>query len=280
VIEKFDLRNRYDAKYLESAREELWRHCEVRTLPKPGLVQVSCEDRDPRLAQALLAYFAEVGNVAFRRVSTSSASEEARFLDRRVADLRREADDAASRMRDFQERHQIVDLESQAKAVVSSVAVLNSQRIAKEMELGYARGFSSMDEAGTKQLESQLFIVDEQLRQLERPRNVPATGRKKAEGATSTGMFPAALEVPRLRAEYERLYRDRKVAETSLMFALDRLEGAKAAEARDVSTFVVLDAPTLPTRRSRPSRGRALVLSAAFGFVAAVAVEWWRARRS
>ena len=89
-------------------------------------------------------------------------------------------------------------------------------------------------------------------------------------------MFPAALDVPKLRAEFEGLYRDRKVAEATLVFALERLEGAKANEARDVSTFQVLDPPTLPTRKSRPM-GSAIVLGATLiGLGLSVVLEWWR----
>ena len=92
-------------------------------------------------------------------------------------------------------------------------------------------------------------------------------------------MFPAALAVPALRAEYEKLYRDRKVSEATLVFALDRLEGAKAAEARDVSTFVVLDPPPLPTRRARPKLLDSILLGGAVGFALSVAVGYWTTRR-
>jgi capsule polysaccharide export protein KpsE/RkpR len=272
VIAKFDLQRRYDVSYLENAREKLWDRCQVKTLPKPGLVQLSCEDKDPGVAQQLVAYFAEIGNEAFRRVSSGSASEEVRFLERRVADLRREADESSVRLREFQEKHGVVDLDTQARAVMSSVATLRGQRIAKQMELDYARTFSGPGEPGTRQLESQLSVMDEQLRELEVPPAAPA-GKKGG-----TGLFPAALAMPRLRAEGEKLYRDRKVAEATLVFALDRLEGAKAAQARDVSTFVVLDPATLPTKKSRPRVLDSVVVAALLGLVAGLGIEWWKRR--
>jgi uncharacterized protein involved in exopolysaccharide biosynthesis len=281
VVAKFDLQKRYGAGDPESAREALWRHCEVKPLPKPALVQVSCEDTDPRFAQSLLGYFADHGNQVFRRVSVSSATEEVRFLERRMGELRQQADLAAARVREFQEKHKIVELDAQARAVVSAMATVNSQRIAKQMELGYARTFSSRDEASSRQLESQLAIVEETLRDLEVPDSAssPVDGSKGGR-PSGAGAFPAAASVPRLRAEYESLYRDRKVAEATLVFSLDRLESAKATEARDVSTFQVLDPPTLPYRRSRPSGMEILSVAALLGFVAGVALEWWKARRA
>jgi capsule polysaccharide export protein KpsE/RkpR len=282
VIGKFDLRKRYGEKYQETTRDELWRHCDVKVLTKPGLVQLSCEDKDPRFVQEMLAYFAELGNQVFRRVSVSSASEEVQFLEKRVGELRQQADETAARMREFQEKHRIVDLDTQAKAVVSSLATLNSQSITKQMELDYARMFSSRDEATRRQLEAQLSVVEEKARDLQEPRAGDGQPLEKQKGrgkAASGDMFPAALAVPQLRAEFEKLYRDRKVAEATLVFALERLEGARANEARDVSTFLVLDPPALPTRRSRPKRLESLFLGALLGFAGSTAFAWWRARR-
>ena len=279
VIGKFDLRSRYREKYEENARKALWSHCDVKTLPKPSLVQLTCEDKDPRFVQAMLTYFADYGNQVFRRINVSSASEEVRFLEKRVAELRHQADDSSARMREFQEKHKIVDIDSQAKAVVSAMAALNRRRIAKQLELDYARTFSSGDEPTTQQLESQVSVMGEKLHDLEQPppaASQPEERPNRNRNGQGGGMFPAALAVPRLRADFEKLYRDRKVAEATLIFALERLEGARANEARDVSTFLVLDPPTLPTRHSRPKLLFALLASTILGLAGSFAIEWSR----
>jgi len=280
VVEKFDLRARYGEKHQEHARDELWRHCDVKTMLKPNLVQISCEDRDAAFVQSMLTYFAEVGNRVFRRIGVSSATEEVLFLEKRVAELRQQAEETAARMREFQEKHHIVDLDTQAKAVVSALAGLNTQSIAKEVELEYARTFSSRDEATTRQLRSQIAVLAEKLRDLQEPQEdagLLPEKRSRPHRDASRGMFPSALSVPKLRAEFEALHRERKVAEATLVFALERLEAARASEARDVSTFQVLDAPTLPTRHSRPRRFTALLGATALGLILGVALEWRRA---
>jgi uncharacterized protein involved in exopolysaccharide biosynthesis len=278
VIAKFDLRTRYGKWYQETARKALWLHCSVKTLPKPGLVRLTCEDKDPRFVQELLAYFAEYGNQVFRRVGVSSASEEVRFLEKRVGELRQQAADTSARMREFQEKYQIVDLDTQAKAVVSALAAINGQRITKQLEIGYARAFSSNDEATTQQLQSQLGILDEKLKDLggaPPTPSPPAEAGSRRRGASS--VFPAAMAVPKLRAEYESLFRDRKVSEATLIIALERLESARATEARDVSTFLVLDPPTLPTRASWPKPVPAILIAAILGLAGALVYEWWKA---
>ena len=280
VIQKLDLQKRYGASSLEAARDVLWSHCEVKALPKPGLVHASCEDKEPRFAQALVAEIAVVGNQVFRRVSVSSATEEVRYLERRVAELRSQADASAERVRKFQEKHQLVELDSQARAVVSAMATLNAQRIGKKMELEYAQTYSSRDEAGSRQIQSQLEVVEDALRDLE----TDGASQRPSAGAATAGRtgaaFPPAASVPALRAEYEGLFRDRKVAEATLVFALDRLEAARASEARDVSTFQVLDPATVPTRKSRPRGIEILAMAGFLGLIASVSLEWRRARAS
>jgi tyrosine-protein kinase Etk/Wzc len=279
VIERSGLKQRTGVKLQEAARDLFWGMCDVKIVPKSSTLVVACEDGDPAFAQSLLATLGEVGNQAFRRVTSSSASEEVRYLERRTAELTAAADEAARRMKEFQEKHQIVDLDSQARAVVSSAAVLHGQLINKRMELDYTREFASSDDPGTRQLESQLSVVEESLRDLEQPRKA---GRGAAGGAgvgDGGGMFPAALSVPKLRAEFEKLARDRRVAEATVVLSYDRLEAARAAEARDVSTFQVLDPPTLPTRKSRPRGLVSVVTAAALGFTLSLLVELWRARK-
>jgi tyrosine-protein kinase Etk/Wzc len=273
VIEKFGLRGRYRVDYIEDAREALWRHCAVIPVPKPGLVQVTCEDTDPVFAREMLTFLVQRGNEVFRSVSVSSASEEVRFLEARVGQLRTQSDSTSDRMREFQETHGIIDLDTQARSVVSALAGLQGQRIAKQLELEYARTFSAADESSIRQLESQLALVTEKLRSLESVDAAPTrpVGKKAAE----PGVFPKALAVPQLRAEFEKLYRERRVAEATLIVALERLENARANEVRDVSTFVVMDPATLPTKRDRPRRSQAVAISAVLGLLCALALEWY-----
>ncbi|MFT3913799.1 MAG: hypothetical protein QM704_06725 [Anaeromyxobacteraceae bacterium] len=268
VIGKFALKERYSAKYLESAREVLWRRCGVKTLPKPGLVQIACEDKDPQFVKQMVEFFVEKGNEVFSRVNVSSATEEARFLERRVTDLRKQAADSAQAMREFQEKYKIVDLETQTRAVVSAVAGLQTQRINRQLELDFARRFASADESTLRQLRSQIAVVDGQLAELQ--------AAEAASQTTPRSLMPPALEVPRLREQFESLYRDRKVSEATLVFALERLESAKANEARDVSTFMVLDPPALPDRHSRPKRTLTVVGMTVLGGLIAFAWEWRR----
>jgi capsule polysaccharide export protein KpsE/RkpR len=260
VIAKFNLQERYGKKYLEHARDELRKHCAVQVLTKGDIVVLTCEDKDPKLAQAMAAFFGEHGNEVFRRVGRSSASEEVRFLEEHLETLRAESRKAQQALRDFEVQNHVVDIDEQAKSVVTMLAQLRSQQIAKELDLSYATGFASREEASTRQLRRVLAVLAEKEKSLEQPD--PKAGAQ---------LFPAALAVPDLRGKLTELQLDRKFYEQAELLALSQLEGARGNEARDVSTFQVLDAPTLPQYRSRPRRLMALLIGLALGLLAGAA---------
>jgi tyrosine-protein kinase Etk/Wzc len=260
VIQKFDLIERYDQKHIEDARKKLWTHCFTKIDRKAKLVSLTCEDKTPGFVKSMLEYFGDYGNQVFRRVSTSSASEEVKFLERRVAEMRKEADEAARRLRAFEESYKVVDLESQSKAVVSAMASLRSQKISKELQLSYLNSFSSRDESTGLQIRQQLAAVNSKFKAMEEEpstgNGADATAPRDRDGSArpSADIFPAALAVPKLRFEFEQVTRDRKIRETDLVLLMQRLEMAKVNEARDTSAFLILDMPPLPTHRARPKR--------------------------
>jgi tyrosine-protein kinase Etk/Wzc len=262
VIAKFDLRKRYDEKYLETAREELWKHCAVRVQNKGDVVILTCEDKDPAQAQAMAAFFGEFGNDTFRRVDRTSASEEVRFLEAHLEELRAQARKAHDAVRAFEEQNKIVDIGEQAKAVVSQIATLRAQQVSKELELSYAKGFTASSESSSVQLRRVLAVLAAKEKAL-----------SEGEGGKSAELFPPALAMPAMRAKAIELELDRKFYEQSVIITMERLENARGNQARDVSTFQVLDAPVLPGYRSRPKRLFIIALGALAGLLLGIA---WR----
>lgn len=268
VIEKFALERRYDVASRDAARAELAKHCQASVERRSGIISLSCEDRDPRVAVEMAAYFGEVGNRVFGRVSASSAREERHFLEAQVAKTRRDVDEASRKLREFQRAHKIVDLPEQSRAVISAMAALKGELLSKQLELSYQSTFAADDESSVTQLRRQIRILARKLRQLE------------TTPAATADFFPAATRVPELRYELEQLAREQKIQETLFFVLTQRYETAKVDEARDTSTFQILDHPTVPAQPARPHRTRIVMLGAFVGFAAACAcillVAWWR----
>src|SRR5690606_17534431 len=105
VINKFNLGELYETPYIEKTRAVLAEHCVTSADRKSGVVSLPCEDKDPKRAMEMAAYFGEVGNKVFGRVSASSAREERRFLEAQVLKARNDVDEASRKLREFQEKH-------------------------------------------------------------------------------------------------------------------------------------------------------------------------------
>ena len=274
VIEKFGLTERYHQKYIEGTRKVFWKHCSTRVDKKPNVVTVTCEDKDPNVAQAMAAYFGVVGNRVMRHISASSAGEERRFLEQRVEEAKRDANEASERVREFEEKHKIIDLPEQSKAVVSAISSIKGDLLSKQLELEYLHGFSSSDESTAVQLRRQVGVMESKLRTLE---DVPdatdvavaaAPAKRSANAKANQDIFPVAMTVPKLRFELGELYRQQKIQETLFMLLTQRFEMARVDEARDTSVFQILDEPVVPTHQSSPKRAQLVVLGLILGLLA------------
>lgn len=284
VIEKFKLQERYGSTHIEEVRAALAAHCKTDLDKKSGVVGLICEDTDPASARDMAAYFGEVGNRVFGRISTSSAHDEAQFLAAQVASARKNVDYASRALRDFQERHKIIDLPEQAKAVISAMASMKGELISKQLELSYLSGFAGRGESSVIQLQQQIAVLERKLDQLEAAHHTPEPAPAAAGAGTGTGgeFFPSAMNVPGLRFELEELLRDQTIKETVFALLTQRYEIAKVDAARDTASFQILDHPTLPTRRSRPLRRKIAAFGgfagAIFGLAWVLIPVWWRRR--
>lgn len=277
VIEKFGLTERYHQKYIEGTRKVFWKHCSTKVDKKPNVVTVTCEDKDPKMAQAMAAYFGVVGNKVLRHISASSAGEERRFLEERVAEAKKDANEASQRVREFEEKHKIIDLPEQSKAVVSAIASIKGDLLSKQLELEYLHGFSSSDESTAVQLRRQVGVMESKMRTLE---DVPddddaavaaAPAKRPAKAKSNQDIFPVAMTVPKLRFEIGELYRQQKIEETLFLLLTQRLEMARVDEARDTSVFQILDEPVVPTHQSSPKRAQLVIIGLLLGLLAGAA---------
>lgn len=285
VIERFNLNSVYGTEFREDTRKELWKHCETNVARKSGVVTLTCEDTDPERAASLASYFGEVGNRVFGRISVSSAREERAFLEQQVEKARRDVDEASRKLRMFREQHKIVDLPEQSKAVITAMASIKGELLSKQLELSYLTKFSARTEASVVQTRQQIAILENKLQQLESTASAASSAGSVTPGSRvekSANFFPGVMALPELRYELEQLTREQKVFETVFFLMTERFELAKIDEARDTSTFQILDTPTLPERHSRPSLKRSLPLGLAVGLALTSCLVllpvWWRRR--
>src|SRR5258708_8070459 len=130
LIKRFDLLRRYHIHYWGTARERLHSRTTITEDKKSGLITLSVRDHDKKIAADLAgAYLEELDRVA-ARVSTSSARRERVFVEQRIAEERKQLDDAEKRFSQFASSTMALDVPEQIKATVGSAAKLQGELIA------------------------------------------------------------------------------------------------------------------------------------------------------
>jgi uncharacterized protein involved in exopolysaccharide biosynthesis len=99
VIERFDLRRVYRARYLETARQTLEENTDVAEDRKSGVITIRVQDRDRRRAQNICETYVSELNRLVTQLSTSSARREREFLEQRLAIVKKEVDQSAAALR-------------------------------------------------------------------------------------------------------------------------------------------------------------------------------------
>jgi capsule polysaccharide export protein KpsE/RkpR len=143
------------------------------------------------------------------------------------------------------------------------MATLRAEMLDKQMQLAFVDGFASSDESTSSQLRRQVGILEHKLKSLQEPKIPIDSPAKDPSGApkqpttdshNTGGLFPPAMNIPKLQYEVEDLLREQKIQQTLLSLLTERYEVARVNEARDTSTFQILDNPVVPTKKSRPKR--------------------------
>jgi uncharacterized protein involved in exopolysaccharide biosynthesis len=130
MIERFGLMKEYRVKLMSDTRKELERRTTAIAGAKDGLIRITIEDRDPKRAAELANGYVE----EFRKLSASLAITEAArrrlFFEQQVQQAKDKLTEAEEAMAKTQQATGVLQIDSQARALIESAAVLRGQVVA------------------------------------------------------------------------------------------------------------------------------------------------------
>jgi capsule polysaccharide export protein KpsE/RkpR len=268
LIEQFDLQRLYHSAKIEDARQSLAAHTAVEEDRKSGIISITVTDHNPRRAAAMAqAYVNELDRLV-EQVSTSAARRERLFLEGRLRAVKQDLDAAAQQFSEFASKNTAIDIPVQSKAMVEAAAALQGQLIAAESEL---RGLEAMYTEQNVRVRALRARVGELRSQLEKLGG-DSSGAGSATGKADVSLYPAIRQLPLLGVRYADLYHQTKIQETVYELLTQQYELAKVEEAKEVPSVKVLDAPTVPTKKSFPPRP---LFTAAGTMLALLAATAW-----
>jgi uncharacterized protein involved in exopolysaccharide biosynthesis len=270
VVKDNDLLKVYKVKKgIEPAIKTLARATEIK-VGEEGVIELTVTAKKPKLVSDIAnSYITNVDK--FLKESNMSRGHNMRvFIEKRLVTAEQELNQAADSMRIFQERHKVVALDEETRAVIDVYARLKSELLKREMELAISKDISTPDNPYVISTQQEIDGFKEQLRKIE-------TGT--SSDGFGAGFAVAFNKLPTVAQEYAQKLRDSKVQEEIYSLLLQQYEQAKILEARDTPNITILDYARVPERRSFPRRKVivlfALVLSFAGGVLFAFGNEYW-----
>jgi uncharacterized protein involved in exopolysaccharide biosynthesis len=241
LITRFDLRQRYDEKFMVDTRKELASLSRI-TTAKDGLITVEVDDTSPAVAAQLAnAYVDELTNL-LKRISVTEAQQRRAFFEKQLNTTKDQLAQAELAIKSSGINSTALKVSGSA---VAAVAQVQAQIAGSEVKLAAMRGYLTESAPEFRQAQTELSALRAQLAKVE----MPATAPNSAD------------------ADYVARFRDVKYYEALFELFARQYELARVDEAREGAVNQVVDIARPPERKSKPKKALiAVIATLAAGF--------------
>jgi len=265
MIQRFGLMQEYRVKRISDARTDLEHSTTVVAGTKDGLIRLTFEDRDPKRAADLANGYVE----EFRKLSATLAITEAArrrlFFEQQLQQAKDNLTTAEEAMAKTQQSTGVLQIDSQARALIESAAILRGQVVAKQVQIQGMRSFATDDNPAIVLAKQELAALQAQLERVAGSNQDVGSDINLSKGrVTQSGM------------EYLRRFRDLKYQETVFELLAKEFEVAKLDEAREGAIIQVVDAAVPPDKKSSPHRLFIVMGATVLAFFVASFWVWMR----
>ncbi|QVW33813.1 lipopolysaccharide biosynthesis protein [Geobacter sulfurreducens] len=228
---------------------------------KDGIITISVEDRYPKRAADIANAYVEELEELLIGLNVTGAGENRVYLEKYLASAKVDLAKAEDALKEFSIQNKSVNVSEQAKLSIESVAQLQGQLVAQEVQLATLRRQFTDSSQEVKIVQASIAALKSKI--------------SRIEGSRSSGVIPSVGDVPAIGQEYIRLMRDFKVKETLVELLAKQLEVAKLSEAKNNSAIQIVQKARVPDKKIKPKRQllvigvttAALILSLLYAFV-------------
>lgn len=252
LIRRFDLMRLYKKKNLVDTLKALSDHTEISD-DKSGVITIEFADKDPKRAADIANGYVEELRQVMKNLSVSEASQRRAFFEEQVGEAKQQLAESEIGLEGVEEKTGLIQLDSQAKAIIQQITNVRQQIAAREVRLQGMRSYATADNPYLQRTERELAALRGELSNLERQRNV---------GAGDTQIPTAGM--PSASLDYLRKMRELKYNEMVFEVLSKQYELAKLDEAKEATSIQVFDPATPPDKPTKPHRSL-IVLGAFFG---------------
>jgi uncharacterized protein involved in exopolysaccharide biosynthesis len=214
------------------------------------VISVAIEHKNPTVAANIANQYTASLQRFLNENALSMAKRNRIFIEKQLKKVKGELREAEEAIKRFQANKKIVAMDAQTEAAIKALADVKGQIMAKEVELGVLRQFSTPSNPDVLRVKDEIREMKKQLSRLE------------SKGANpETEALPSLSEAPRLGLAYARLKRAALTQEKVFELLTQQYEIAKIDEAKEDIAFQVIDRAIPPEKRIKPKRKRNVKLA-------------------
>ncbi|HLJ78730.1 MAG TPA: Wzz/FepE/Etk N-terminal domain-containing protein [Acidobacteriaceae bacterium] len=255
---RFELMKEYRVKLLSDARKAFENHTEVDGSGKDNLIRISVTDRDPNKAAEMANSYVKEFQSLSKNIAFTEASQRRFFFQQQLEQAKDNLADAEEALKNTQQQTGLIQLDSQARALIESAASLRAQIAVKEMQIQGMSSYAAGDNPQLTQARQELDSLQSQLAKL------------GGSEDTANSLIVPKGKVPEAGLEYVRKLRDVKYYETIFDILARQFEIAKLDEAKEGSLVQVVDPAIVPDHKSSPKRLLIVILGTLAGLMVGI----------
>ncbi len=266
MIRRFGLMQEYRQQHLSLTRKTFDRYFTVNGSGKDGLIHISVEDKDPKRAAEMANAWIEEFRKLSQTLAISEASQRRLFFELQMEQAKDNLANAEEALKKTEQTTGVIQMDSQARALIESAVTLRAQIAAREVQLQGMQTYATNENSGVVEVQRELDGLRAQLAKL---------GGSEDNGAA--GLIVPRGKVPQAGLEYVRKLRDVKYYETIFEIIARQFEMAKLDEAKEGAVVQVVDPALVPDRKSSPKRAFIVLVALAIGLFLGVLLALLRA---
>ncbi len=211
---------------------------------KEGLITVSAETLSATLSADIVDTYIKY----LETFSKGPQKEKRIFVETQLKKTSRELEAAEIALKEFQDKHKIFSVETEAKKLIEKSAQLEAQKIESGINLKMQQSLLKASGNVPQLVKVESKKVSEEAKLKELDKEIELVEAKLAEQ-------------PEKALEFARLKRTLQVKIKIFGVLTEQLEMAKISEAEEGSQFEILDKARAPERKSRPRRSIMVILA-------------------
>jgi uncharacterized protein involved in exopolysaccharide biosynthesis len=220
---------------------------------KDGLIHISIEDRDPRRAAELANGYVDQFRDLSQHLAITEAGQRRLFFEQQLQQANQNLANAEEALKVTEQKTGVIQLDSQARALIASAAQLRAQIAAKEVQIQGMQTYAAGENSQLVEAQQELDGLRAQLAKL--------GGSEDDSGS----IIASKGQMTQAGMEYVRRLRDVKYYETIFDILARQFELAKLDEAKEGSLIQVVDPAIPPDKKSSPRRALIVVLATLAG---------------